>query len=379
EASDLKTLRWERICAPGSSGDWDFLALDQNNPFSLYLPSLTDKNFSAIGRHDLRALVILADPPADNPYGLASFDAQATATSISKALVDIPHDMLGPVENAVGPADKDTLYTQITKQHYTLLHLVAHGLYRNGETILYLLDAEHKVSPLNASDLIKKMKRQRSVSGLPHLAFLSTCESAKPEAEEALGGLAQRLVRELGLPAVVAMTAPVSIATAEELSVAFYQRLHKHGQPDQALTEACAGMQDRPDILVPALYSRLGGRPLFSNQIDRPLTNTEIKYGLERLQSLLPELAPVLLDEFTAQAQILQGTLDTSPDALSKERYEERMKALQAVDDLSNDVLEINFSALALDQSIPAYKVVCPFPGLNAFQTDQEDFFFGRT
>ncbi len=38
ETPDLKPLRWERLCAPDSSGSWDFLTLDQNTPLSLYLP-----------------------------------------------------------------------------------------------------------------------------------------------------------------------------------------------------------------------------------------------------------------------------------------------------------------------------------------------------
>ena len=53
---------------------------------------------------------------------------------------------------------------------------------------------------------------------MPHFAFLATCESASPEAEGALGGLAQRLVRELGMPAVVAMTERISVATAQALA-----------------------------------------------------------------------------------------------------------------------------------------------------------------
>src|SRR5262245_20903080 len=35
EADDLKTLRWERLCAPVDRG-WDFLALTQRAPFCLY-------------------------------------------------------------------------------------------------------------------------------------------------------------------------------------------------------------------------------------------------------------------------------------------------------------------------------------------------------
>ena len=60
--------------------------------------------------------------------------------------------------------------------------------------------------------------------GLPHFAFLATCESASPQAEGALGGLAQRLVRDLGMPAVLAMTERVSLDQANE-----YKRLmHNH-------------------------------------------------------------------------------------------------------------------------------------------------------
>lgn len=44
EADDLRVLRWERLCAP-IDGGWNFLALDQRVPFSLYLPSQTDRSF----------------------------------------------------------------------------------------------------------------------------------------------------------------------------------------------------------------------------------------------------------------------------------------------------------------------------------------------
>ena len=49
------------MCAPFDDG-WDFLALNQRAPFSLYLPSLTDRRFPPIGRRDLRALMVVASP-----------------------------------------------------------------------------------------------------------------------------------------------------------------------------------------------------------------------------------------------------------------------------------------------------------------------------
>ena len=51
EAKELKPLHWERLCAPLDSG-WDFLCLNQATPFSIYLPSLTDRRYPPIGRRD---------------------------------------------------------------------------------------------------------------------------------------------------------------------------------------------------------------------------------------------------------------------------------------------------------------------------------------
>ncbi len=381
EPSDLETLRWERLCAPSRHTGWDFLAMDQNTPFSLYLPSLTDQVFSTISSRNLRALVVLADPPKENRHKLAAFGAQETANRIGKALGGISYDLLGQVEGAEGLATADALYKQLTKQQYTLLHLVAHGWYKKGEeneTVLYLLNDKGDVAPLTASKLINRLQRQRGIQ-LPHLAFLCTCESAEAEAATALGGLAQRLVRELGLPAVVAMTDPVSIATADELAPAFYRQLREHGQPDLALTESGVDMQDRPDILVPALYSRLGGRPLFSDKLGkRPLNDPEIEYGLERLACLLPERAPVLVDRFLDLFHIVEDTIGIDPNAPSSAASKEYDQALGKINNLCDKVLDRSFPAVALGQKVESYISTCPFPGLKAFQTDEQKFFFGR-
>lgn len=249
EDPGLKPLRWERLCAPDGSGGWDFLALDQNSLYSLYLPSFTNRSFRVFGRRDLRALVVLADPPKGNKYRLDCFDAGAMAASIGAALGEIQHDVLGAVPDAVGPATLDALCKQLTAQHYTLLHLVAHGRYVDeGETVLYLLDDHDQVASLTSTELIRRLRR---LSYLPHLTFLATCESASPEAEAetALGGLAQRLVRDLGMPAVVAMTDRVSVATAEMLATTFYNQLRQarpgRSRPDRGRRRD-AGLRRHP-------------------------------------------------------------------------------------------------------------------------------------
>jgi energy-coupling factor transporter ATP-binding protein EcfA2 len=386
EAPALWPLRWERLCAPDGAGGWDFLALDQTTPFSRYLPSLSDRRFPAIGRRDLRALVLLAAPPEQNPFDLAPFDAEAMAAAIGDVLGEIPHHRLGPVSDAIGPASLDALARHLTQPRdragYTLLHIVAHGALRgdDGETLIHLLDDTDQVAPVTATELIRRLGRLGASRGLPHLCFLATCEGASPEAESALGGLAQRLVRELGLPAVVAMTARVGIDTASMLTGPFYRQLRACGEPDRALVAAGAELHGRTDILVPALFARLAERPLFSTgiDIDRPLTPAELTHGLARLNALLAERAPVLEADFEQQARHLRATLPADLDALAEPARGERTQAIDALDALSLEVLDLGFPALALNEPAPDRDPRCPFPGLKAFQTDERAFFFGR-
>ncbi len=383
EDPELRPLHWESLCAPiGVSGRWQHLALDQRTLFSLYLPSLTDRRFPAIARRDLRTLVLVANPPQDNRFGLAHFDGPDTVASVREALGEIPHEVLANVEGADGKPTLNELAQRITSQHYTILHIVAHGWYRDtdGETILYLLDENAQVSPTPATRLIERLDLLQGARGLPHLTFLSTCESAAPEAERegAMGGLAQRLVRELGMPAVVAMTKRVSIDTATALSCRFYERLRDHGEVARALVEAGVALADAGDITVPALYERLGGRPLFSDTMDRELTDSEAQEGLVRLEKLLDERAPILKETFAEQADVLLGLLGASRTALSKEARQQWDEALDEVNAICEETLDLNFRALALGQKPPAYDGRCPFPGLAAFQSDDREFFFGR-
>ena len=159
----------------------------------------------------------------------------------------------------------------MSDRQHTLLHVVAHGQVKDGETYLFLANERNQVERVAGETLIRELRRLSTVTPL---LFLATCHSAQPEA--GLGGLAQRLVTQLGVPAAVAMTEAVSIDTAGALAAAFYSQLRTSGEPDVALAKACAGLAWRTDITVPALYSRLGDRPLFSDTLDRELTPAEI-------------------------------------------------------------------------------------------------------
>ena len=393
EDEELKPLHWERLCAPiRSGGKWGLLGMDQRSIFSLYLPSLSDRRFPAIGRRDLRALVLVANPPEGNRYGLDRFDESATVAGIRAALSDLPHHLLASELGAVGRSTLDELVSRLTGGSYTLLHIVAHGWYddSSGETTLYLLDDSGQIAPVAASRLAERLEGVEGNLGLPRLTFLATCESAAPEGERAgaPGGLAQRLVRDLGLPAVVAMTQKVSVATATALAKEFYVRLRSHGEADRALVQATAGLAGRGDITVPALYSRLAGRPLFSDLPDRELNDSEVEFGLSRIETLLPERAPVLQEDFAKQAKRLRDMLGAGRANLSEVARAEWRQAFASVNATSDEVFDLSFPALALGKEPPRYDGRCPFPGLLAFgsrfassgkpEDDDRSFFFGR-
>ena len=180
------------------------------------------------------------------------------------------------------------------------------------------------------------------------------------------------------MPAVVAMTEKVSIATTQALSEGFYRQLREHGEADRALAEATTALAGRYDITVPALFSRLGGRPLFSDTLDRELTRKEQEFGLSRLGDLVKERAPVLNAEFEGYATTLRETLGMDPAALSASAKEERKKALEEVNKLCGEVLDLSFKALSLGTEPPAYDNRCPFRGLYPFREEDREFFFGR-
>ena len=294
EDERLRTLRWERLCAPwdnsaprprrlangGLVADpradrWDFLCLDQRTPYSIAVESGVDPQYAVIGRREMRALVLVAPPregDADWPQ-LTPFDGASMVRGVRAALGEIPSDVLAPrrlVADAIGPPTIDALCERLTAGTYTLLHIVAHGrlVPAVNDTVLYLVDESGQVKPVTAGTLVDRLGRIRGALGLPRMVFLAACESAAARAEGGMGGLAQRLVRELGVLSVVAMTAPVSVTTANTLAEGFYASLRRHGYPDRALVEATATLSGRSDATVPALFSQLTGGGLFSDESD---------------------------------------------------------------------------------------------------------------
>jgi len=174
------------------------------------------------------------------------------------------------------------------------------------------------------------------------------------------------------------MTERVATATALELTTKFYQRLRDHGEPDRALVEATASLAEQSAVAVPVLFSSLGGRPLFSDALDRALTAAEIEFGLTSLVALVDARAPVLRKELVEASAIARQTAQGEPGRLSAAADREQRTAMAQIETICGEATELSFQALALGNAVSAYDVRCPFPGLRAFQAELRAFFFGR-
>jgi hypothetical protein len=265
EASDLTAIHWERLCVPVDDDRWAVAAIDQRFVYSRYLPSPNDQYFQPFGRRQLRVLLLVASPTNIERYNLQPFDPAPVVAGLRQAIGPAHCDLLADTPGAVGPPTLEALCARLAERFYPIVHVVGHGrISSEGEPTLYLADESGQTDPVGAARLIERLGQVGGQGRLPHLIFLMSCASAMEDVGESLGGMAQRMVGHLGIPAVVAMTDRVSQPTAQTLSEGFYPHLRRSGEVDRALCAARLKLAARPDATVAMLYGRLGGRPLFS-------------------------------------------------------------------------------------------------------------------
>ncbi len=373
EAKELRSLHWERLCYP-FDGNWSFILKNQLTPYSLYLPSIIDRRYPPIDRRQLRALVLIANSQdLDGNYkNLPYFNVETAADCICTALGNIKHDILASIEDAIGTPDLGTLIEQIAYGNYTILHIICHGAFNadTKETIFFFPGDIEKKQPVTTSKLIEALRR---LTPLPHFTFLSSCESAMPKGELGFGGAAQRLVRELGMPAVLAMTDKIPIETYEIIAQSFYSRLYKHGEVDLAVNESLSTLHGKHDITTTVLFSRLGNRRLFYEQTNIPPTPTEIQTGLDKLRDEVEKRAPILVGEFRS----IYTQFSETPEPKNEKIIAD---VINKANNLCTEIFDgLSFIQIAFGEEPDDYFAgECPFPGISSFEEKDKKFFFGR-
>jgi SIR2-like domain/CHAT domain len=289
-AEALYGLRWERLELPwdDGSGFRRTLALHQQIYFARFLGSFDWRPVRLRRKGErLQVLVAVANPDdTTGGFGLDPIDVDA---EISRARRHLRAEPIAPIEPGPdalaqiialkppppvvltvvrGPGTLNQVVAALQAAEFDVLYLVAHGKFnrswRNGrvvreESLVFLEGPEGGVVPVVGGELVVRLTE---LSSLPRLVVLASCQSggAGDEAlsgeEGALSAVGPRLA-EAGIPAVLALQAELSMATAGRFFPALFDGLMAHGQVDRAVAAARGLVRDAPDAWVPVLYTRV--------------------------------------------------------------------------------------------------------------------------
>ncbi|HSH05675.1 MAG TPA: CHAT domain-containing protein, partial [Anaerolineae bacterium] len=268
----LLSIHWEWLAAPLGTGGvaWRSLRWEQSTPFAIQLETARTGQ-ALVAKEGVRVLVVAASPAADSPFEIAPFAAGEMAAVVAEVVGAERTTIL-----ASGGGEQPTLTRMmqlLAQERFTILHLILHGTLplSGAEGILYFVDEHGLVEPVAASTLRAELDKLRP-GHRPTMIFLAACEGSATltdeERQKVWHGVAQTLVIEAGVPAVVAMTAKVKIETIVKLTPPFYQALWATGAVDEALGVATAGMSGA-DFLVPMVYVREEGEWVWREEGER--------------------------------------------------------------------------------------------------------------
>lgn len=266
------SLRWESLRDPG---DGEPIATKPNVLFSRYLSSGDWRKIALPARHDLRALVVVANPVDVRTYRrggvvLHPVEVDDELRRARKALAGMQVTELA----SAGAATLDAMLEAL-ENDFDVLYLVCHGALTGDEPRLYL---EKPDGTTDCVDGARLAARVAELSHRPTLAVLCSCQSAGAEDsattsdEGELSALGPRLAAA-GVAAVVAMQGNVTMQTAGTFLTEFFRALAVDGVVDRAAAVARGAVREAPDWWVPVLFSRLRSgrtyyRPAFGEQGD---------------------------------------------------------------------------------------------------------------
>ncbi|GAB4194589.1 MAG: hypothetical protein OHK0022_10760 [Roseiflexaceae bacterium] len=334
DAAELHGLRWECLTDPDAP---DLpLAASAMVLLSRTLPSADWQPVAQRPSGPLGALALVAAPSDLAGYGLAPLDAAQEAAHLRAQLGGCTLTLLGLGERASLGALLPHLH-----KGCDLLCVLAHGRAdEQGQTWLYLEDAAGRTAPLAGQELVAQVA---ALAAKPRLVILGCCESAGDGTGAALAALGPQLVRA-GVPAVLAMQGRISRETLGRFLPACLRLLQQDGQIDRAVAVARGQVRDRPDWWVPALWMRPSDGSLWqpaAQVVSEPaLTSGQRDELLARLALSIQVAAP--------------PAPDAAPDAYAQYR------------------------AYLLRLLPPLDPQAAPYLGLQTFQTEHADRFFGR-
>jgi hypothetical protein len=250
----LHRLPWEILCEPGV-GEGRLLALDRRLSVVRQL-EVPDGVTMPPRPARLRVLLAAAEgrAPGVAPLDLGGEIAAVEAACRGSAVVEL---------EVLRPATLEALVERLRGGGFHFLHLSGHGDLAAGGGALFLPGRGGRLVACDGELLAIQLD---GLSPL-RLVVLNACRTAEAVAGRPFAGVATALLGH-GLPAAVAMQAPIADGAAALFAATLYRHLAAGATLDAAVAEGrLAMLRERRrsfEWAVPVLFSRLPGTELFA-------------------------------------------------------------------------------------------------------------------
>lgn len=258
DAPELHALPWEALRDTSAAATARVPAADRDTPFSRQVPWSWALP-GPVAARPLRVLSAIAAPAGLDAYGLPAIDRPGEEACLAEAMAGAPAGLVAHTSLA-GDCSLVALEAAL-EGGCDVLHLVAHGVLREGEVALFLEregGGALRVAGASFAAMLERLDRR------PRLVVLMVCSSATRSVDDARRGLAPAVLAA-GVPAVLAMQDLMPIDTGRAFTRALYGELWAGGEVDRAANRARATLLTGGlrGSAVPVLYSALADNRLF--------------------------------------------------------------------------------------------------------------------
>lgn len=239
ELAPIQELPWERLCDPDAR---DFLALSRKTPIGRTLRVLQERRPAISPAAPLRILAAAASPSCCPPL-----DLERELHNLEKGWKEIV---------VLRNTDWEKLRGAFNESSFDVLHFMGHGGFdpATGEGTLILEGKDGTADPVGGSVLAQELK---DFSGL-RLVVLNACHTARSVGDAGpnpFAGAATALMMA-GVPAVIAMSRPISDTAAVAFSRSLYESLAAGKPVEAALAEARLAIGRLGEWGTPVLFLR---------------------------------------------------------------------------------------------------------------------------
>jgi tetratricopeptide (TPR) repeat protein len=328
ELAPLQKLPWELLCRPETE---DFLCLSRRTPVVRSLETHRERRPAIAHPGRLRILAVAASP-TDCP-----------SLAVARERANLEEAWKGEEKNVeivfLDRGGVEELRQALLAAPFHILHFMGHGKFdeENSEGVLFFERCDGTGQPFEGRRLAQLLHDFTSL----RLVVLNACHTAKAvgtHGPNPFAGAASSLVMG-GVPAVVAMSGPVSDLAAVAFSRTFYQRLAAGDAIEPAMTEGRLAIQRAEPgddaWATPALFLRSPDGRLFAPRSTVWARRAALLAGFAVALALVWILASGWLRERRAAA--VMRLANDGIGLLELGRKEEARKAFRSALDIDPD------------------------------------------